>query len=70
MNADDYNHLLSERTFLRRELIETPAAARLTRMGMETRLRQAEDRLRKLTGEVASVGEPQRTIAAQTQKAQ
>jgi len=70
MNAEDRNHLLSERTFLRRELVETPATARLTRMSMEARLRQVEDRLGGLTNEVASVGDPQRTIAAQSQKAQ
>lgn len=42
MNIEDHQHLLAERTFLRRQLVETPTSARLTRMSDEARLRKVE----------------------------
>lgn len=48
MNNEDRQHLLAERTFLQRLLAKTPAAARLTRMSDEARLRKVEAQLAAL----------------------
>lgn len=48
MNIEDRQHLLAERTLLKRMLAETPTTARLTRMGEEARLRAVEARLAAL----------------------
>ncbi|HBN9538654.1 hypothetical protein ACEOSV_29885 [Pseudomonas aeruginosa] len=48
MNSEDRQHLLAERTFLKRMLAETPPTARLTRMSEEARLRKVEAQLAAL----------------------
>lgn len=48
MNNEDRLHLLAEQTFLRRDLSETPEAARLTRMSIEARLRKVDAELAAL----------------------
>lgn len=45
MTTDHRDHLLAERTFLRREMLQVPNAAQLTRKSMEARLRKVEDEL-------------------------
>lgn len=51
MNIEDRQQLLAEQTFLRRQLAETPAGARLTRMSTEARLRKVETALAALPAE-------------------
>jgi hypothetical protein len=48
MNLEDRQHLLAERSVLMRMLADTPATARLTRMGDEARLRKIEAALAAL----------------------
>lgn len=48
MNNEDRQHLLAERTFLKRMLAQTPTTARLTQMSEEARLRKVEAQLAAL----------------------
>lgn len=48
MNMSDRQHLISEQTFLRQQLAQMPASARITRMSAESRLRNVEARLAEL----------------------
>jgi hypothetical protein len=45
MNIEDRQQLLAEQTFLRRQLLEIPPAARLTRMSTDARLRKVDAQL-------------------------
>jgi len=47
MSYEDRQHLLAERAFLQKMLAKIPAAARLTRMSDEARLRKVEEQLAK-----------------------
>lgn len=62
MNIEDRQHLLSEQTFLRRQLAETPAAARLTRMSIEARLRKVEAELAALPAEAPNLARARLTF--------
>jgi hypothetical protein len=48
MNMSDRQHLISEQTFLRQQLAQMPASARITRMGAESRLRSVESKLAEM----------------------
>lgn len=51
MNIEDRQQLLAEQTFLRRQLLEIPSGARLTRMSTEARLRKVDAQLAASTND-------------------
>lgn len=54
LNPTELQGLLSERTFLQRELDSLPAAAQLTRASDQARLQTVEHRILELGGELGS----------------
>lgn len=61
MTSVHREHLLGERTFLLRELAETPDTARLTRTSLKARLQQVESELGMPTNDAAPTTQSQLT---------